>query len=66
MDLAKILQELREELENLNAAISSLERLEEAGKRRGSEPEWLEEIQPPRGRRKRKADSEKSDELKSG
>jgi len=43
MDLAKVLQQLHEELENLNAAISSLERLQEAGKDRGKEP-WLGDI----------------------
>ena len=35
MDLAKVLQQLHEELDNLNAAIISLERLQEAGRRRG-------------------------------
>jgi hypothetical protein len=47
MDLDKVLQQLHEELENLNAAISSLERLQEAGKLRGKEAEWLEEIATP-------------------
>jgi hypothetical protein len=46
MDLAKVLQQLHEELENLNAAISSLERLQEAGKNRGKEP-WLGDLTPP-------------------
>jgi hypothetical protein len=44
MDLAKVLQQLHEELENLNAAISSLERLQEAGKHRGKEAEWLGDL----------------------
>ncbi len=35
MDLPKVLQQLHEELENLNAAIVSLERLQERGQRRG-------------------------------
>ncbi len=38
MDLAKVLQQLHEELENLNAAILSLERLQESGRRRGRPP----------------------------
>ena len=55
MDLAKVLQQLHEELENLNAAISSLERLQEAGKHRGKEPGWLGEIPDPvTGEKKRK------------
>ncbi len=33
MDLPKVLQQLHEELENLNAAIVSLERLQEKGRR---------------------------------
>lgn len=41
MDLAKVLQQLHEELENLDAAISSLERLQEASKHRGKDQEWL-------------------------
>jgi hypothetical protein len=44
MDLAKVLQQLHLELENLNAAIASLERLQEAGKHRGKEAEWLGDI----------------------
>ena len=47
MDLEKVLQQLHEELENLNAAISSLERLQEAGKHRGKEMEWLENATTP-------------------
>jgi hypothetical protein len=41
MDLAKVLQQLHEELEALNAAILSLERLNQGGRRRGRPPEWL-------------------------
>jgi hypothetical protein len=47
MDLEKVLQQLHEELDNLNAAISSLERLQETGKLRGKETEWLEDISTP-------------------
>jgi hypothetical protein len=38
MDLAKVLAELHAELENLNAAINSLERLQETPRRRGRPP----------------------------
>jgi hypothetical protein len=64
MDLSKVLQQLHEELANLNAAILSLERLQEAGKHRGKEPGWIEEMEKPaRKARKRKEDAElKSDE----
>ena len=64
MDLSKVLQQLHEELANLNAAILSLERLQEAGTHRGKESEWLEEMQKPaRKGRKRKPDSKtKADE----
>jgi hypothetical protein len=59
MDLSKVLQQLHEELANLNAAILSLERLQEAGKHRGKEPDWLEEIEKPaRKARKRKGDAD--------
>ncbi len=44
MDLTKVLQQLHEELENLNAAILSLERLQEAGRRRGRPPALLAEL----------------------
>jgi hypothetical protein len=44
MDLAKVLQQLHEELENLNAAILSLERLQESGKSRGKDSAWMGEI----------------------
>ena len=44
MDLAKVLLQLHEELANLNAAIVSLERLQEGGRRRGRPPAWLTEV----------------------
>ncbi len=57
MDLAKVLQELHEELENLNAAILSLERLEESGRRRGRPPALLAELKSAaRGRGRRKGE----------
>ena len=47
MDLGRVLAQLHEELENLNAAIVSLERLQQGGRRRGRPPEWLTEIKKP-------------------
>ena len=44
MDLGRVLQQLHEELENLNAAILSLERLQETGRRRGRPPNLLAAI----------------------
>jgi hypothetical protein len=38
MDLAKVLQQLRQDLANLDTAIASLERLEQTGRRRGRPP----------------------------
>jgi hypothetical protein len=43
MDLSKVLAQLREELENLDAAIISLERLQHEGRRRGRPPKALSE-----------------------
>lgn len=55
MDLAKVLTQLHEELANLDAAILSLERLQEGGRRRGRPPSWLSDIkksaEPVRKRR---------------
>jgi hypothetical protein len=47
MDLAKVLAQLREELEHLDAAILSLEQLHHGGRRRGRPPELLAEIRRP-------------------
>lgn len=50
MDVAKILAELRQEREQIEEAIISLERLAQArGKRRGRPPAWLSEARK-RGR----------------
>jgi len=54
MDLAKVLLQLREELAALDAAIVSLERLHQGGRRRGRPPEWLAEIKKPAARSARK------------
>ena len=44
MDLSKVLTQLREELENLDAAILSLERLQQDGPRRDRPPKALSEV----------------------
>jgi hypothetical protein len=44
MDLHKVLAELREELANLDAAIGSLERLQQEGRRRGRPPKALSQL----------------------
>ena len=60
MDLAKVLQQLHEELANLDAAIVSLERLQEAGNRSGRPNDWLAEVdRRSRVKRKRKKASAK-------
>jgi len=38
MDLTKVLASLHEELDSLNTAIATLERLQQAGRRRGRPP----------------------------
>ena len=44
MDLNKVLAQLRMELENLDAAILSLERLQQEGPRRGRPPKTLSAV----------------------
>ena len=44
MDLNKVLAELRQELENLDAAIHSLERLQPEAPRRGRPPKALSQL----------------------
>jgi hypothetical protein len=58
MDLAKVLAQLHAELENLDAAIASLERIQEGGRRRGRPPDWLVKTRGAGGRGKQ-ADPEK-------
>jgi len=63
MDLSKVLLQLREELAALDAAIISLERLHQGGRRRGRPPEWLAELKKPtRPGRKRRITSPASEE----
>jgi hypothetical protein len=51
MDVTKILTELRQEREQIEEAIMSLERLARGrGRRRGRPPAWLAEMDKKRGR----------------
>ena len=65
MDLEKVLAQLRSELENLDAAIVSLERLQQTERRRGRPPGWLQDIKKP-GRPPRRGKPGKSDNDKKG
>ncbi|MCU1238147.1 MAG: hypothetical protein JWP63_6114 [Candidatus Solibacter sp.] len=48
MDISKVLEQLRRELEHLDAAIVSLERLQQKGLRRGRPPKPESELARPR------------------
>jgi hypothetical protein len=48
MDLAKVLANLHEELDSLNMAIATLERLQQGGRRRGRPPKLAQEGQASR------------------
>ena len=51
MDVTKILTELRQEREQIEEAILSLERLARGrGRRRGRPPSWMAELDKKRGR----------------
>jgi DNA invertase Pin-like site-specific DNA recombinase len=51
MDVSKILTELRQEREQIEEAIMSLERLARGrGRRRGRPPAWMAEMDKKRGR----------------
>ena len=51
MDVSKILTELRQEREQIEEAIMSLERLARArGRRRGRPPAWMSDMEKKRGR----------------
>ena len=65
MDVTKMLTELRQEREQIEEAILSLERLARGrGKRRGRPPAWMTEIKrrgrPPGSKNKAKTDSKGS------
>jgi hypothetical protein len=66
MDLAKVLAELRAELQNLDAAIASLIRLQESGKRLGRPPELVPKLSRPGRRRGSKPPEEPSGDAPSG
>ena len=52
MDLQKVLAQLRSDLENVDAAIQSLERLQLTERRRGRPPSWMAvKNKPGRGKR---------------
>jgi hypothetical protein len=52
MDLAKVLAQLHAELQNLDAAIASLERIQQGSRRRGRPPDWLVKTRNAGGRGK--------------
>ncbi len=47
MDLSKVLEQLRKELEHLDVAILTLERLQEKSNRRGRPPKVLSALRAP-------------------
>jgi len=57
MDLSKVLAHLHSELENLDAAIASLERLRQGGRRRGRPPRLLPKLAKSEKPRTRKSKS---------
>ena len=57
-----MLQQLHEELKNLDAAILSLEKLQESDKRRGRPPEWLADVDPQKAAKPRRKPSGKTPE----
>ena len=62
MDLNKVLAQLREELENLDAAILSLERLQQEGRRRGRPPKILANLSKGTRTAHKEPDKESADE----
>jgi hypothetical protein len=62
MDLSKVLTQLRAELENLDAAILSLERLQQEGRRRGRPPKVLSEVSKASRAARRAADEQTTGE----
>ncbi len=65
MDLTKVLAQLRAELANLDAAIISLERLQQEGVRRGRPPKLLAGIKEG-VRAKRRATGGETEDGKNG
>jgi hypothetical protein len=62
MDLTKVLEQLRAELENLDAAIASLERIQQGSRRRGRPPVWLNKARPKSRNGSREPDNSDGDE----
>ena len=62
MDLSKVLAQLRQELQNLDAAILSLERLQQEGSRRGRPPKALSEVTKSSRARKGEEDEPTAEE----
>jgi hypothetical protein len=65
MDVAKMLADLRQEREQIEEAILSLERLARGrGKRRGRPPAWMQEVKkrgrPPGSKNKNKSEAKPS------
>ncbi len=54
MDLDRVVAQLRSELESLDAAILSLERLQRREGRRGRPPSWLAALRKQGGPRRKK------------
>jgi hypothetical protein len=70
MDVSKMLAELRQEREQIEEAILTLERLARGrGKRRGRPPSWMTEIKrrgrPPGSKNKPKGDAKSSASAKA-
>ena len=65
MDLEKVLEQLRSELQNLDAAIVSLENLHQSARRRGRPPAWLASMKKKPGRPKRSGPRGSTDGKKS-
>jgi hypothetical protein len=62
MDLTKVLAQLRAELQNLDAAIASLERIQQGARRRGRPPEWLHKTHTAGTRGKQAPEEEDTDD----
>jgi hypothetical protein len=66
MDLEKVLDQLRDELHNLEAAIASLEQLQQTSRRRGRPPGWLAAVtKPGRPKKRPRSKSKQSGDTRS-
>jgi hypothetical protein len=67
MDVSKILTELRDERQQIEEAIVSLERLARGrGRRRGRPPAWMSEITAPTAKRRGRPPGSKNKTLAVG